>query len=172
MRILLTTLLLAASPAAAQQATTPADTSASAAVAAARISSGPALPGIAPRTPAQGQGPGDVAKRAPINGVLVLYGNERCPTNTDGDEIVICERRDAQEQYRVPKELREFAITPENQSWAAKAQGTLDTGLGVDTIGSCSAVGAGGNLGCFAQQAKAAKAERRIMNKAADPDLP
>jgi hypothetical protein len=113
-----------------------------------------------------------VPDRAPINGVLVLYGNERCPTNADGNEIVVCERRDAQEQYRVPKELREFAITPENESWAARAQGTLGAAPGVDTIGSCSAVGAGGYLGCVNQQAKAARAERKAMSKAANPDLP
>jgi len=172
-------MALLASPALAQQQSAPVDTSASAAVAAKRaglsapaatISAQPALPGVKLVTKPRGE---SVApKRAPVNGVLVLYGNERCPTNNDGDEIVICERRDAKEQYRVPKELREFAITPENESWAAKAQGTLDTGLGVDTIGSCSAVGAGGNLGCFAQQAKAARAERRAMNKAANPDQP
>ena len=31
--------------------------------------------------------PGAVPKRAPINGVLTLYGNERCPTDTDGNEV-------------------------------------------------------------------------------------
>ena len=127
-------------------------------------------PGAGPAKPASA--PGEVAKRAPVNGVLVLYGNERCPTNNNGEEIVICERRSAQEQYRVPKELREFQVTPENASWAAKAQGTLDTGTGIDTIGSCSTSGAGGQTGCFAQQANAARAERRAMNKAAHPDLP
>ena len=72
--------------------------------------------------------PGVVPKRAPIDGVLVLYGNERCPTNDNNEEIVVCVRRSAQEQYRVPKELREFQVTPENASWAAKVQATLDTG--------------------------------------------
>lgn len=181
MRILLTALILTAAPAAAQRSptpvdtapvdTAPVDTSASAAVAAKRVSAQPALPGI--KRPAAPQGQGEVAKRAPINGVLVLYGNERCPTNNDGDEIVVCDRRDAQEQYRVPKELREFAITPENESWAARAQGTLGTpGSGVDTIGSCSAVGAGGSLGCFAQQARVARGDKRAADKAASPRLP
>lgn len=122
----------------------------------------PALPGAEKvKGPAT---PGEVAKRAPINGVLVLYGNERCPTNTSGDEIVICERRSAREQFRVPKELREFQVTPQNAAWAARAQGTLDAGVGTSSIGSCSVVGAGGQTGCFAQQARAAKkanAERK-----------
>ena len=80
--IIATALMLAAGPALAQQA--------------AQVTERPALPGAA--KPVVISTPGEVAKRAPVNGVLVLYGNERCPTNTDGDEIVICERRSAREQ--------------------------------------------------------------------------
>jgi hypothetical protein len=113
-------------------------------------------PGIAHAAP---QPKGEVARGAPINGVLVLYGNQRCPTDNDGNEVVVCERRSAAEQFRVPKELREFQITPENQSWAAKAQGTLAAGDGVNSIGDCSVVGPGGQTGCFGQQARANRAE-------------
>ena len=105
--------------------------------------------------------PGQVSRNAPINGVLTLFGNERCPTNANGEEIVVCVRRSAQEQYRVPKELREFVVTPQNESWAAKAQGTMDTGVGVSSIGSCSAVGVGGATGCFGQRVREARAENR-----------
>jgi len=148
MRTLMIGLALVATPALAQQA---------------------ALPGAIPA--AKSQGPGDVAKRAPINGVLVLYGNERCPTNNDGDEIVVCERRSAREQYRVPKELREFAVTPENESWAAKVQGTIDTGTGVNGTGSCSVVGPGGQSGCMTQQARAYRRDKQAT-RAAEPELP
>ncbi|HEX8486186.1 MAG TPA: hypothetical protein VF643_12470, partial [Sphingomonas sp.] len=86
-----------------------------------------------------------------------LYGNERCPTDNNGNEIVVCEQRSAEEQFRVPKELREFQVTPQNEAWAARAQGTLDAGVGTNSIGSCSTVGAGGQTGCFAQQARAAR---------------
>lgn len=165
MRLSLTLAVLAvATPAVAQQRSTPAATTAAPATSAADakplfVTPAPALPGAAKPKPVQG--PGEVAKRAPINGVLVLYGNERCPTNSDGAEIVVCERRSAQEQYRVPKELRDLQITPQNQSWAARAKGVLDTGVGVSSTGSCSVVGAGGQSGCFAQQARAAREERR-----------
>ena len=116
-------------------------------------------PTVAPAKPISV--PGAVSRNAPINGVLTLFGNERCPTNANGEEIVVCVRRSAQEQYRVPKELREFVVTPENESWAAKAQGTIDTGVGVNSIGSCPAVGAGGTTGCFGQRVRDARAENR-----------
>jgi hypothetical protein len=115
----------------------------------------PALPGTTTRkvdAPA-----GDAPRQATQNGVLVLYGSERCPTNKDGEEIVVCVRRAPGEQYRVPKELRELTVTPENQSWAAKADATLSAGAG--GIGSCSPVGPGGASGCFAQAARANRAE-------------
>lgn len=145
--IVATALMLVSSPVLAQQA--------------AQVSQQPALPGAA--KPVVITTPGEVAKRAPVNGVLVLYGNERCPTNTDGDEIVICERRSAREQYRVPKELRDFEVTPQNESWAARAQGTLDVGVGTNSTGSCSTVGAGGQTGCFIQNARAARKENKAQ---------
>jgi len=148
-RIIATALLLTAAAAPAQQATP----------GAAQVTSTPAGPAAA--KPVVIATPGEVAKRAPVNGVLVLYGNERCPTNNDGDEIVICERRSAREQYRVPKELREFEVTPQNESWAARAQGTLDAGVGANSTGSCSTVGAGGQTGCFLQNARAARKENK-----------
>ena len=109
-------------------------------------------------------GPATVSKNAPVNGVLVLYGNERCPTDANGNEIVVCTRRDAAEQFRVPKELRDFKVTPQNESWAVRAQGTLDTGA--VGIGSCSAVGPGGSLGCSRQQFK----ESKLTDKERDAD--
>jgi len=131
-------------------------------VAAQTVTSGaaiPAKPGAPAAKPASA--PGEVSRSAPVNGVLTLFGNERCPTNAQGEEIVICVRRSAQEQYRVPKELREFAVTPENESWAAKAQGTLGTGVGANSIGSCSTVGPGGATGCFGQRVREARRENK-----------
>lgn len=121
-----------------------------------------AAPGAAKAKPIEA--PGEVSRNAPINGVLTLFGNERCPTDANGNEIVVCVRRGAEEQFRVPKELRELQVTPENESWAVRAQGTVNEGVGVNSIGSCSAVGAGGATGCFAQRARenrAVNAERR-----------
>lgn len=130
--------------------------------------SGPPAPGIgrvAKTTAAEG-----VSKSAPVNGVLVLYGNERCPTNANGEEVVVCVRRSAEEQFRIPKELRNFEVTPENQAWAVKEQANSE--VGAAGIGTCSTVGVGGATGCFRQSARRAKAESRARAKEATPDLP
>ncbi len=120
-------------------------------------------PGI-PRSNKPIATPGIISKSAPVNGVVVLYGNERCPIDADGNEVVVCVRRSAAEQFRVPKELREFQITPQNEAWAKREASTLGTGVGVSSIGSCSVVGPGGQSGCFAQAARAAKAENKARS--------
>lgn len=113
--------------------------------------------------------PQAAAQNSVQNGVLVIYGNDRCPTNASGEEIVVCVRRDEGERFRVPKELRELEVTPDNRSWAARLDDTMRVG---DTgIGSCSTVGPGGQTGCFGQAAAAAKAERRLRARA-ETDLP
>lgn len=125
---------------------------------------GPANPNALPARQAD-TGPGEVARQAPINGVLTLYGNQRCPTDSEGGEVVVCVRQGAAEQYRIPKALRTFQVTPENEAWASKVvahDNVADTG-----IGSCSTVGPGGSTGCFLQQARQQRAEKKDQ-KAAD----
>lgn len=96
--------------------------------------------------------------------VLVIFGNDKCPTNASGEQIVVCSRRPEGERYRIPKEMRTpIIITPENQSWAAKANDTLDAGAG-SGVGSCTTSGPGGNIGCWAQQMRAAKRQRQAQN--------
>ncbi|WP_315759862.1 hypothetical protein [Sphingomonas sp. Y38-1Y] len=99
------------------------------------------------------------AQSALQNGVLYIYGNDKCPTNADGEEIVVCVRKSEAERFRIPQELRELEITPQNEAWAARAEGTLRAGE--SGIGSCSAVGIGGASGCFGQAATVNKADRR-----------
>lgn len=108
--------------------------------------------------------PAAQAQNAPSNGVLVIYGDDKCPTNTNGDEIVVCQRLDEAERFRIPKNLREQAGRAQaNESWAVRSEGALSAGQ--FGTGSCSAVGAGGGTGCFVKQATAAKQERKAIKK-------
>lgn len=106
---------------------------------------------------------------APVNGVVILYGNQKCPTNADGDEVVVCSRRNASEQFRIPKEIRDPTIKPEYQAWSAKAQATLDAGL--TGGGTCSTVGANSASGCFTPGATAWK-QQQDAKKAAAKRIP
>jgi hypothetical protein len=125
---------------------------------------GPANPNGRP-TPPPSTGPGEVARQAPINGVLTLYGNQRCPTDREGSEVVVCVRQGAAEQYRIPKALRDFQVTPQNEAWASRV--VANDNAANAGIGSCTTVGPGGSTGCFLQQARQQRAEKKD-NKAAD----
>lgn len=93
------------------------------------------------------------------SGVLLIYGKDKCPTNENGDEIVVCRRLDESERFRIPQDLRDAEVRPQQESWAVRQKDALSTG-GTGT-GSCSTVGAGGSTGCFGQAAAQSRAENR-----------
>jgi hypothetical protein len=99
--------------------------------------------------------------------VLVIFGDDKCPTSSSGDEIVVCARRPEGERYRIPKEVREPSAKPENKSWAVRADSALEVGSAVPD--TCSKVGAAGWTGCWAKQVREAKKERKETDR--DPDL-
>lgn len=111
------------------------------------------------------------AQNAAQNGVLVIYGEDKCPTNDNGEEIVVCQRLDEAERFRIPKNLRDQAAGPPQQteSWAVRSQGALDAGA--YGTGSCSTAGAGGTTGCFVREATKARAETKAR-KEAETNLP
>lgn len=97
--------------------------------------------------------------------ILTIFGQDKCPSDT------ICVRAPENERYRIPKQFRsDGIIKPENQSWAARAEGTLSAGAKTG-IGSCSASGPGGWTGCWAQQMRAARAEAKTNAKDNNPDI-
>ena len=106
---------------------------------------------VAPAPAAAQDQPGDRIQ------VLEVYGDDPCPVSTE-NEIVVCERRDENERYRIPEALR-GSNSPANEAWAQKVRS-------FETVGdfgplSCTPIGAGGELGCTAQMIAAAYAERR-----------
>ncbi len=107
--------------------------------------------GFAPTPAAAQDQPGDRIQ------VLEVYGDDPCPVSTE-NEIVVCERLDESERYRIPEALR-GSDSPANEAWANKVRS-------YETVGdfgplSCTPIGAGGELGCTAQMIAAAYAERR-----------
>ena len=98
--------------------------------------------------------------------VLTIFGTDPCPKDT------ICVRAPESERYRIPKQFRQSTtIAPENQSWAARAEQTLSAGAR-SGVGSCSTSGPGGWTGCWQQQMRAARAERKAADAEATPELP
>jgi len=94
---------------------------------------------------------------------LVIYGDDKCPEGT------ICIRAPESERFRIPQSLRSGPLAPADQPWAQKAESLRD--VGASGAGSCSASGAGGWTGCWSQQMRAARAERK-QKAAAEAESP
>lgn len=89
--------------------------------------------------------------------LVIIYGDDDCPAS-QGGEIVVCQRLDEDERYRIPATLRESS-DPANQSWTERVKS-------FETVGafgnlSCTPSGYGGWAGCTQQLIDAAYAERR-----------
>lgn len=95
---------------------------------------------------------------------VTLTGNEQCPKST-GDEIVVCSRINPDEQFRIPKPLRDSAEpAARNQAWANRTK-TAET-ISRQAAGlpdTCSPVGTGGQTGCTLAWNRAYAAERRAQ---------
>lgn len=92
--------------------------------------------------------------------VLVVYGNDPCPSGT------ICVRKGESERFRIPKDLRQAAPSAHNERWADRAKSIQD--VGAAGTGSCSAVGGGGWTGCWSKQMQDFKAQRAADKEAAN----
>lgn len=111
-----------------------------------------------PATPAAAQSRGKV---------LTIFGNDKCPTNADGEEIVVCVRKPAGERYRVPQELRETEVAP-GESFSDRGAAINSVNVSAaGGIGSCSNVGPGGQIGCNMSQSRAYRDAKRTQAEAA-----
>lgn len=111
-----------------------------------------ALPALGTSVGAQPAPPGERIAQ------VTVYGNDPCPRGKGG-EIIVCARRPESERYRIPENVREAPPSPQNESWAVRAE-ALET-MGATGIQSCSPVGPGGATGCLEQLIAQARAERR-----------
>nr|WP_295661369.1 hypothetical protein [Polymorphobacter sp.] len=78
-----------------------------------------------------------------------VFGTDPCPKGP-GDEIVVCARLPESERYRIPKPLRQQKVARKEQSWVARTRDIEETGR-AQRPNSCSAVGTGGQTGCWEQ---------------------
>ena len=102
---------------------------------------------------------------------VAVFGNDPCPTGA-GDEIVVCARLPEAERYRVPKRLRDekAAAKATEQAWGARVRDIDATGDD-QRPDSCSAVGSGGQTGCFQKFMRDARAQK-AADAAAASDVP
>jgi hypothetical protein len=93
---------------------------------------------------------------------LVVYGDDPCPRG-DPDEIVVCARKPDNERYRIPKALRNRKRDePGGTSWASQWAGMEDQ-IRYTRPNSCSAVGSGGQTGCFQSMIRQWYVERQML---------
>lgn len=104
---------------------------------------------------------------------IVVYGNDPCPQGKD-DEIVVCAREPENERYRIPKRFRgkKEDAAPGN-AWGNKVRASEDasrTAAGIPD--TCSAVGTGGQSGCYQHFITQAGQQRRQQKdeQADNPD--
>ncbi len=95
-----------------------------------------------------------------------VYGDDACPTATNGD-IIVCGRLPEDERYRIPKKIREAQAKKKErveQNWASR-NATLDDLARAERPNSCSVVGAGGQTGCSEAMLRQWADERRAEGK-------
>ena len=93
--------------------------------------------------------------------VVTIFGSDPCPTS-NGEEIVVCQRRPEAERYRIPEELRRTEAR--DATGAGERSATLES-TGRSGAMSCSASGSAGASGCFREQARKACEEAKAQGK-------
>ena len=107
-----------------------------------------------------------------IRSVQITKG-QACPKASTADEVVVCST--IEEPYRIPAPLRDegAAAAPTSQSWvnrAAEVDRTSRVAAGLPD--TCSAVGTGGQSGCFQQRAAEFAADKKARAAEARASTP
>ena len=91
--------------------------------------------------------PGDGTQ--PRRRLVTVFGSEECPKPTSKDEVVVCARLPDSEIYRIPKQLRSANNTRVSPFQANRSLLLGDSAGGAGgAIGSCTAIGGSGMIGC------------------------
>ena len=93
--------------------------------------------------------------------VVEVFGNDKAPEPA-GDEIIVVSRKAESDRYRIPTEFREPSAAD-----AEAQEGRVDEAVALGRTGtdSCSPVGPGGHTGCFMQQVRNNRAEKRDVRR-------
>jgi hypothetical protein len=104
--------------------------------------------------------------------IIDVYGDEKCPAS-NGQQIVVCRRHSKDEQFRIPKDLRDQEPAPQARGGNVGAVAAVNStgGTGTMQVNSCNAIGAGVNAGCDKQRNANWKAEKDAEKKA-EQDIP
>lgn len=99
--------------------------------------------------------------------IIDVYGDEKCPAS-NGQQIVVCRHHDAQEKFRIPKDLRDQEPAGQSVGGNSNAVSAVNStgGTGTMQVNSCNTIGAGVNAGCTLQQNAKWKAQQRADKKA------
>ena len=94
--------------------------------------------------------------------VVEVFGDDAVPDPT-GNEIIVVSRKPESDRFRIPTELRE-----PNAADAESQETRVDEAVALGRTGtdSCSPIGPGGHTGCFMQQVRNNRAEKRAVNRA------
>ncbi|SFR96035.1 hypothetical protein [Sphingomonas jatrophae] len=98
--------------------------------------------------------------------IVEVYGNDPCPSSA-GEEIVVCRRLPAREQFRIPEQLRRAEVTPRERNSGVALAETARAASSATLPNNCSPVGGMGMTGCHKRDMDAARAERRAQGEAA-----
>jgi hypothetical protein len=101
---------------------------------------------------------------------IIVYGDDPCPP-AKGDEIVVCSRQPESERYRIPKRFRgkKAENSPAGNAWGNKVRSTDEASrMAAGVPDTCSAVGTGGQSGCYGQFVNRAYQQRRQAKQDAE----
>ena len=101
--------------------------------------------------------------------VVDIYGDDPCPAS-NGQEILVCNRHPRNDQFRIPKALRDSEAAPQALGGTAVAAVNTTGGTGAQ-VQSCNAIGAGVNAGCLKKEADAWHQQKKA-DAAAEAAIP